>query len=85
MATAHTSSPSICDYDYIRGLPARDMAWEYLKRHPDYRRDWNRAAPHRPEIIHFPDATIVLQARRCASQAGAWGLCSFRRSPAIHP
>ena len=35
-------------YLYILGLDALALAWEYLRRHPDYRLDWLRRA-HRPD------------------------------------
>lgn len=27
-------------YDYTRSLPRRGWAWEFLRRNPDYRREW---------------------------------------------
>ncbi|WP_081916686.1 transcriptional regulator domain-containing protein [Caulobacter sp. UNC358MFTsu5.1] len=27
-------------YDYLDDLPAADLAWEYLRRNPDYQRDF---------------------------------------------
>lgn len=27
-------------YDYLDGLAAPDLAWEFLRRNPDYRRDY---------------------------------------------
>jgi len=35
-------------YLYILGLDALALAWEYLRRHPDYRLDWLRPA-RRPD------------------------------------
>ncbi|WP_298431227.1 DUF2285 domain-containing protein [Ottowia sp.] len=35
-------------YLYILGLDALALAWEYLRRHSDYRLDWRRRA-HRPD------------------------------------
>ena len=35
-------------YLYILGLDALALAWEYLRRHPDYRLDWRRCA-RRPD------------------------------------
>lgn len=38
-------------YLYTLDLYASELAWEYLRRHPQYRSDWNsaaaRAAPER--------------------------------------
>lgn len=35
-------------YDYLEGLSAPDLAWEFLRRNPDYQRDYAAltAAPH---------------------------------------
>ena len=38
----------IAAYLYILGLDALALAWEYLRRHPDYRLDWLRRA-RRPD------------------------------------
>ncbi|GAB2468682.1 DUF2285 domain-containing protein [Comamonas humi] len=38
-------------YLYILGLDALALAWEYLRRHPEYRLDWLRRA-HRPAAAH---------------------------------
>lgn len=29
-------------YDYLDELPASDLAWEYLRRNPDYQSDFRR-------------------------------------------
>ena len=29
-------------YLYVLHLDGPTLAWEYLRRHPDYRRDWSR-------------------------------------------
>ncbi|KND57580.1 hypothetical protein BVER_02348c [Candidatus Burkholderia verschuerenii] len=38
-------------YLYILHLDAPGLAWEYLRRHPDYRDDW-RNRRHRPDAAH---------------------------------
>ena len=38
-------------YLYILGLDTLALAWEYLRRHPDYRLDWLRRA-RRPDAAH---------------------------------
>lgn len=38
-------------YLYVLHLDGPALAWEYLRRHPDYRRDWRRRR-HRPEAAH---------------------------------
>ncbi len=38
-------------YLYVLHLDRPALAWEYLRRHPDYRRDWLRRR-HQPEAAH---------------------------------
>lgn len=38
-------------YLYVFGLDALALAWEYLRRHPDYRLDWLRRH-RRPDTAH---------------------------------
>jgi len=73
-------APQLSDYDYVRLLTRSRVAWEYLRRNPDYRSDWRTSAPGRPRPIHLTDDTVLLRARRRFLRAEAWGLCTFRRS-----
>ncbi|WP_354320128.1 DUF6499 domain-containing protein [Pseudacidovorax sp. 1753] len=34
-------------YLYLLDLDGHDLAWEYLRRHPGYRRAWRRGQPLR--------------------------------------
>ena len=38
-------------YLYVLGLDALALAWEYLRRHPEYRLDWLRRS-RRPDVAH---------------------------------
>ncbi|MEN1565453.1 DUF6499 domain-containing protein, partial [Pseudomonas aeruginosa] len=38
-------------YLYVLHLDGPALAWEYLRRHPDYRRDWLRRR-RQPEAAH---------------------------------
>ena len=40
--------PDFTDYNPIPYLPRPLIAWEYLRRHPDYRRAWAKADRDRP-------------------------------------
>ena len=71
--------PQLSDYDYIRFLTKSRLAWEYLRRNRDYRRDWRICAPGRPQFIDLKDGTVMLRARRRFMRAEAWGLCMFCR------
>lgn len=77
---AASGAQRLSDYDYVRFLTRSRMAWEYLRRNADYRRDWRLSAPGRPTPLHLNDGTIMLRLRRRFARAEAWGLCLFRRS-----
>ena len=72
------AAPSLGDYDYIRFLARSRLAWEYLRRHPDYRAEWRSARPGRPQRITLTDGSVMLRAQRRYLRAEAWGLCTFR-------
>lgn len=72
-------SPQLSDYDYVRDLTRSRIAWEYLRRNPDYRRDFRLSAPGRPKPIRLADGTVLLRLRRRFPRAEAWGLHYFRR------
>ena len=69
---------SLGDYEYIRFLTRSRLAWEYLRRNPDYRAEYRRARPGRPQPITLIDGSVMLRARRRYVRAEAWGLCTFR-------
>lgn len=74
--------PHIEDYDYVLTLCPSDLAWEFLRRNPDYQRDYNlnRKGTTRPRSLksgHF-----LTRIRRRTDLASQWDLHSFRRSGA---
>ena len=75
-----SGAPRLSDYQHVRFLTRSRIAWEYLKRHPDYRRDWHISASKQPRPTRMTDGTVVLRARRRFMRAEAWGLYTFRRS-----
>ena len=58
-------------YTYLSTLDMTEFAFEFLRRHPDYRRDFRSATDHAGE---GPGD------RADAELASHWGLSSFRRS-----
>ncbi|MHA1599424.1 MAG: transcriptional regulator domain-containing protein [Alphaproteobacteria bacterium] len=78
-------APHLRDYIHVRLLTRSRVAWEYLRRNPDYQRDWRIFAPNHPRPTRMTDGTFVLQARQRVMRAEAWGLYSFRRSPEVRP
>lgn len=73
-----SAAPPLGDYDHIRLLTQSRLAWEYLRRNPDYRAEWRCARPGRPQRIALTDGSVMLRARRRYRRAEAWGLCTFR-------
>ena len=67
-------------YDHVRLLTRSRLAWEYLRRNPDYRQDWRLSTPGRLPPIRLIDGTTLLRMRRRLLRAEGWGLYSFRRS-----
>jgi len=65
-------------YDYISGLPGRALNWEFIRRNPDYRRDWriNRAGRAKP--VQLRTGTVLIRIRRRFRLAETWGLHFFR-------
>lgn len=55
-------------YDYVRDLDPADMAWEFLRRNPEYRQDFDRLAHERPDT------------ERDAALLHRWGLRFRERS-----
>jgi hypothetical protein len=54
-----------------------DWAWEFLRRHPDYRRDWRGAVPRSLPVVRLDDGTELLRLRRRYPAAERWGLYAF--------
>lgn len=75
-----TGAPLLSDYDHLRLLARSRVAWEYLRRNPEYQSDWRSSVPGRPRPVPLTDGTILLRARRRFLRAEAWGLYTFRRS-----
>lgn len=70
----------LSDYDDVLTLTRSGIAWEYLRRHPDYRRDWRASAREVERQIRLSDGTIVIRVSRRSKRAEAWGLYTFCKS-----
>lgn len=62
-----------CTADDLRGLQRADFAWEFLRRNPDYRDDYDKT------MQRIAAAEVDSEAAR-AALARRWGL-RFRRRP----
>ncbi len=69
---------ALSDYDFVRDLNRTDLAWEYLRRNPDYQRDWRLSLAGVVMPVTLKDGTHLYRPRRRFPQAEVWGLMSFR-------
>jgi len=86
MPRLHSLSPSfltfhadaLSAYDYIASLPGRALNWEFIRRNPDYWRDWriNRAGRAMP--VQLRTGTALIRIRRRFRLAEIWNLHFFR-------
>jgi hypothetical protein len=62
-------------YAYVLNLCPSDLAWEFLRRNPEYQRDYqlSRRGADRPRRIGSGGTLIRL--RRCPPRCHRWGLC----------
>lgn len=58
-------------YLYMLHLDGPALAWEYLRRHPDYRRDWLRRR-RRPEAAARWGLRLLEDPPGCARRAPGW-------------
>ncbi|MFC7706340.1 transcriptional regulator domain-containing protein [Plastorhodobacter daqingensis] len=68
----HSDWRSQSAYDYIDGLQAPEIAWEFLRRNPDYRQEYRELS-----------STGRLGTDAGRAFAERWGL-SFRGRPVAH-
>jgi hypothetical protein len=54
-----------------------DWAWEFLRRNPEYRADWQASVPRRLPHVTLKDGTRLLRLRRRYPRAERWGLYAF--------
>ena len=70
--------PDVRSYDYVLVLSGSDLAWEFLRRNPDYQRAYriSRNSLSRPRTLK--SGVQLLRLGRCDRRALAWGLHPFR-------
>src|SRR5262245_26118224 len=69
-------------YDYILTLNDEEIAWEGLRRNPDYQRDFGVSGPHHGKVRHLPSGQSVWRIQEPCPAASRWGLHPFCRSGA---
>jgi hypothetical protein len=75
-AAAATSSAT-ASHDGPKAFDPSDWAWEFLRRNPDYRADWQTSVPRRLAHVTLKDGTRLLRLRRRYPRAERWGLYAF--------
>lgn len=75
-----TWPPHVGAYEYARTLLKTGWAWEFLRRNPDYQRDYRVCRAGFPSFCLHRSGIALGRLRRRSCRAEAWGLCSFRRS-----
>jgi len=68
------------DYDYVLTLSEPELAWEFLRRNPDYRRDYHECGTPFAKPRHLPSGAWLWRRHDQETGARRWGLAIFRRS-----
>ena len=72
-------------YDYVLHLAPSDVAWEFLRRNPDYQRDYRVTLRGRQRPRRLKSGQHLTRVRRHQTRCGHWGLYPFRRSEIAGP
>jgi hypothetical protein len=73
--TAWTAS--LDDYAYLRTAPRVAWAWEFLRRHPEYRRDYEAVRSEMPPARKEETGVTLIHARQSFQRAESWGLVLY--------
>jgi hypothetical protein len=71
--------PPITAYDYVLALCPSDLAWEFLRRNPDYQRDYRLSRRGWQHTHRLRSGHRFTRIRRHTRRSIAWGLHPFRR------
>ena len=72
--------PTKAAYDYILTLNDEEIAWEGLRRNPDYQRHFRLQRVGHGKPRRLPSGQCVWRVPKPSSGIDRWGLHSFRRS-----
>lgn len=75
----------IAAYLYMLHLDGPALAWEYLRRHPDYQRDWRCHRPHAAGVAHHWGLRLLEDPARDAREATPDWMPAPKRLVQIHP
>jgi hypothetical protein len=62
---------SAAAYAYLNDLSPAELAWEFLRRNPDYQRDYRAAAREAAGSIEVPEAPMVRWGLRFPDPSGS--------------
>jgi hypothetical protein len=62
---------SAAAYAYLDELNPAGLAWEFLRRNPDYQRDYRAAAGDSADQAEFPEAVILRWGLRFPGRSGS--------------
>ena len=74
--------PDVRAYDYVLMLSCSDLAWEFLRRNPDYQCDYQLSRNSLSRPRRLSSGVQLLQLGRADRRAITWGLHPFCRSGA---
>lgn len=72
--------PDIGAYDYALALCPSDLAWEFLRRNPDYQRDYHLSRRGSRHMRRLRGGQRLTRVRRYTLRSIPWGLHPFCRS-----
>ena len=72
--------PDIGDYDYALSLCPSDLAWEFLRRNPDYQRDYRLSRRGSRQTRRLKWGHQLTRVRRYTRRSILWDLHPFCRS-----
>ena len=72
--------PTLEAYDYLGRLRRRDLAWEGLRRLPDYQDDAKAHLTDTQVSTRLESGALLTRMHEPSPRAAAWALRSFRRS-----
>ncbi|MBX9590887.1 MAG: DUF2285 domain-containing protein [Hyphomonadaceae bacterium] len=67
----------IAAYEYVLDLAPSDVAWEFLRRNPDYQRDYRVALRGRQRPRRLKTGQHLTRLRRHPTRCGHWGVHPF--------
>lgn len=69
--------PDIGAYDYALALCPSDLAWEFLRRNPDYQRDYHLSRRGSRRMRRLKSGQRLTRVRRYTLRSISWGLHPF--------